>query len=72
MDQDHAAQNGVDGGVQGPGGERRDGERNEAGGYEALECPVIGPVRGGGIGYWDRIIDYIFCQSWSARGLCGP
>ena len=55
--QDGSAEDSIGGGVQGAGGERRDGERDEAGGEETLEGPVVGTMGGVGFGNGSGIID---------------
>lgn len=57
VQQDGAAEDGVEGGVERAGGEGGDGEGDEAGGEQALGGPVVGAL--GGVGRRDggRVVD---------------
>lgn len=48
MDDDGTAEEGIGHGVQRPGGERCDCERDEGDGEEAFKGPVVGTVGGAG------------------------
>lgn len=59
VQQDGGAQDGVGGGVERAGGEGSNGEGHEAGGEEALKGPVVGAVRGVGVGNGDGVVDCV-------------
>jgi len=50
VDEDGGDEEAVEDGVEGAGGERCDGQRDQAGGDEALEAPVVAAVGVGWVG----------------------
>jgi hypothetical protein len=57
VEEENAAEDGVESRVKRASGEGSDGQRDEAGGEETLECPVVGSVGGIGIGDGSRVVD---------------
>lgn len=49
VEEDDGAEDGVQGRVEGAGSERSDAQRDETGGEETLEGPVVGAVSGAGL-----------------------
>lgn len=62
VEEEDAAEDGIEGGVQRTRGEGGDGQGDEAGGEEALEGPVVGAVGGAGLRNGGRVVD---CESVS-------
>ena len=54
---DRSAEHSVSDGVNAPGGEGRDGERDQGDREQALERPMVGTVLGVGLGDGDGVID---------------
>jgi len=59
---DRSAEHSVSDGVNAPGGERRNGERNQRDRKQAFERPMVGTVLGVGLGDGDGIVDLV---GWS-------
>lgn len=57
VEEENAAEDGVESRVERASGEGSDGQGDEAGGEETLECPVVGSVGGVGIGNGSRVVD---------------
>ena len=58
VEEENTAEDGVESRVERSSGEGSDGQRDEAGGEETLEGPVVGTVGGVGLGDGSRIVDY--------------
>ena len=57
VDEDSGDEEAVEHGVKGAGGEGSDGQRDQAGGNQALEAPVVAAVGVGCIGDGGGVVD---------------
>lgn len=57
VEEENTAEDGVESRVERSSGEGSDGQRDEAGGEETLEGPVVRAVGGVGLGDGSRVVD---------------